>query len=467
MRGVQGWTGKVFGAGVLTLGLLLVLFALVFHGREEQEVVGEASTTAAAMQPREGAGTSLFAVLEEGDPQPGHGVPPCRVHGQVTFEDGQPVHGAIIEMLTAKTNTGTWVDSGIRTGADGWYELPRQDRCPLLLAATLDGRGRGEEVENPFLGADAAASQDAQRRDILVEPACAVGGRVIDQHGSSVSGSEVSVATQEGADWESGKLRRASIFEDRDLMHEVVTRWGTTAITNEDGEFSFPALAPHSWIVHAEAPGFDSARVTLSFEADDVPEPLEITLRKVQPWTVQVIDEEDRPIPDAVVCLGTTPTDIRLPANLDPFVYCAEEAATDDHGIARFEERGNARRSIDAFAAGYDRRSIRSEEHLDSALVRLYPAGKIVWKIEPAPADGTQCMATNQRPPTGHDMRDGTPVISRIVYPDAGGRFVIEDATAGAYELMITCSPVTGANIREKFGLAAAEVRDLGAIQCR
>ena len=226
---------------------------------------------------------------------------PCKSFGHVTWEDGVPAPGARIEMLMTRRHGASgvsWEDTGTRTDDDGWYELAELPNCPLRLAASTSDPfpGRAEEMEAP-------ASEEFPRRlrrDLVIQPVCAIAGRVTDMEGVPLQAS----VHADPSLWLNAKLH--GLDAPRDISPDLSGRfWAYEAISSRDGRFEFSGLPDGNWTLMAEADGHRSDLVELAFDSGECPRAAEFILQPNTCWSIQVRDPDGAPIAGATVYVLT------------------------------------------------------------------------------------------------------------------------------------------------------------------
>lgn len=305
--------------------------------------------------------------------------PACVSFGTVRWADGSPVPEARIETLITRRHGASgisWEDTGVRTDAEGNYELPAQDICPLRLAAstTSPRPGRGEELGPPVEG-------DAPyriRRDLTVEPVCTVHGEILDFDGQPLQGRVAANPNH----WLVGRLHGFKHKESRGKEWNG-RFWAYVETTDDEGTFTFDTLPDGDWTLMAEFDGYEPGLVELSFEEGDCPEPVSFRLEPMPCWTAGVFDPEGNPIPNAEVWALSI---IRSRVG-----WTGETVVTGPDGRAKVCDVPARGSSFEACATGFTCNSAKNYEGEDYAEVTLDPAGGILAVLDPMPSDVMDC----------------------------------------------------------------------------
>ncbi len=353
--------------------LFVVLVALVLWGRRSTpaDPVEASPTPALASEPGEivepgpidlPAGTPDLRRNALGHPRVQR--PPCRPFGRVTWEDGTAAEGAEIEVLDQGADFGKynlWTPTGVFTSSTGNYELPHQEGCPLRLGATLPGRGRGEEKADP-LPRNARVPYDMER-DIIMERAVSVAGRVVDDEDRPIDGAMVSAS-------------RAWLDDPEDLMNNALDReaWGMVGMnmayadtTGPDGGFELRALTLDTWALTAEAEGYEPVKVELEHLGKAAPGFTEIRLQPARCWTVRVNDETREPIGGAEVLVS---------AGLQTH-FAFDEAVTNGTGVAEICSVAATGANLSVKAPGHLQAHVHNDDGLLELVVDLEPAASL------------------------------------------------------------------------------------------
>jgi len=389
----------------------------------------------------------------------------CRPVGTVTWEDGSPAPGAIIEILHDPASEHgsylSWNDSGVRTDEAGTFELPRQSRCPLRLAATVPGKGYGIEEELPaFDGRGVDPYPDPYRRDIVVRPAGAVEGTVVDPEGAGIGGATVYLSTWRILEFVSGRVsddESEGGWDNPEIWNEAYSSWSRSVQTDTDGRFTFDALTADRWVFRAEADGYSPDQVEQEHGSDGVASQIVIELHPVVPRTVRVIDEGGRPIPGATVWVLRQSID-SVDRSADDTMAVAE-LVTGPDGTVTFEEVDTLGRTVVATAPGFDERSIQPTDRRQlSHVIRLGSGGCVSGTLDDSLRGTATCHFMNWSRNPGD--QEGLVVPLHFPSTDDTGRFTWCGIPSGIAQLSLVCTDPTNPELPSgEVWTGAVEVR--------
>ncbi len=244
----------------------------------------------AGAEPRRGEATTSpdRSVVERDVPSPATDQPRSVLRGQVLDERGLPLAGIAVGWSRGSPPTGTVVSAD---GGRFELRLPPDDKS-----------GDGAEklaviaVDEAWITLRAWPHLDASRHaTIVVVPAVALAGRVVDAHGQPLA--EVTVAVE---------ARELSLFPESLEQHLAYS--GVSARTDSDGGFSFPAV-----------PAARDARIGVShlgYHPHDAPVPqagdlsMQVVLRRAWPDRLRgvVVDQNGAAVEGAEVVWGRART---------------------------------------------------------------------------------------------------------------------------------------------------------------
>lgn len=464
------WGGLVVCLAMLALGLFLVFQYGSLTVPPSITRVGESG-----VQPEQDSSGFGFVPISDNpswDPdQERRGS--CRPIGSVTWEDGTPAAGAIIEVLHDPSGEfgsyWNWLDSGVRTDPSGMYRLPIQNRCPLRIAATVPGKGRGIEEEMPrFDGSGIDPYPDPYRRDIVIEPSSSVPGLVQNPEGQPIEGATVYLSTWRALEFEAGRLSpedRGDGWSDPELVNEMYSSWSRSVQTDEAGKFEFDAVVPDRWVFRAEAEGYTPDQVEQAIQrgGDQL---VAITLHPIVARSLKVIDERDSPIPGATVWI--------LRSSIDSVDRSGETLAiatleTGNNGIVTFGDIDILGRAVVATADGYDERIIEpTDRDLSVFLIRLGPGGCVTGILEPRFRGSMICHWLNWSRYDSDQL--GLVVPTSYVTTNEAGEFTSCGFPSGIAELSLMClvtsdpEPFSGEVWSGTLYVKPGETIDLGTI---
>lgn len=298
----------------IALKVGLPLAALVIYlawpdSRVTEEVVGAETVPAPVVEPvlepadRLERRVAAEASLPTGEPaQPEPDSPPIvtleQARGRVIDADGQPVAGVPLGLRSAN---GSRIDGADETYGSAIWRDPIPTGEPLAVSG-LDGTflleqehlrysrivsqgTRWETVLAPQANPDVPAT-------LVVAPARRLHGRVEDEDGMPVEGTDVAFGVPRDA------LYRAGV----DLTATLSPGWMTTSDAN--GEFVLERMPDVAGgLLRASTSGYDPTTVDRDAWAS---EPLVLTLRRPSaPRIDGVVEADGRPVEDARVSLGS------------------------------------------------------------------------------------------------------------------------------------------------------------------
>ena len=193
------------------------------------------------------------------------------IRGKVTDEAGEPVVGARV-LATGAMGMG---GSGTTSDAEGRYELTGQSAPVAAVLATAPGYIQKIDPKT-YQGMMGAQGEDLER-DIVMQKAATVAGRVVDANGKPLSGARVRVS-------EDGPM----------AMIGMLT--GTTAesITNKEGRYVISGARPGSKgkIIGRLAGWLDSGSEAFEIKPGAANEAPDLVMKKGAVITLQVQDPE-------------------------------------------------------------------------------------------------------------------------------------------------------------------------------
>ncbi len=386
--------------------------------------------------------------------------PPCQPYGTVRWEDGSPAGGARIEVFVDPRYEATrrmWIDTGVVSNESGAYEMPQQPSCPMRMAASLPGRGRGEESFD--LGSEGPPMEGRVLRDLVLLPARSLEGRVVDPDGNPLEGVELAMATASAVAWRDTNASTAEDpFSDAALADALMKGWARTALSDASGRFAFDAVAAGDWVVRGEGESHEPAMETVSLAQDGPPPNVELVLEPIQPWVVRVTRRDGGPVPEARVGVGE-----RGPGPDESLTGTARTVTdtTDPRGEAYFEVSCRPRCIVTAEADGLSHASTILEDTPKTAVeFALGPAGEVRGTVDPQPDEPMSCLVM-RRPTDLTQMRNDDAMSVRWLEVAEDGSFRLEHVPAGGMELELTCG-LARSNLR--LDLTAGQDLDLGTV---
>lgn len=264
-------------------------------------------------------------------------TPSGKVSGIVTFEDGAPATGAIVEWRSLDAIEGMLPDllheNRVVCGKDGSFACTKMRKGPYRLEVLA----RPAKASCDSFVVVPEVKDGATDLKIVVKPGSAVSGRVLDAHGKPVATFAV-VATQRYA--LTGSHARKSSFS------------GPPArpFQDPDGRFVFGGLPDGEWELSVVPPvGTESAPVKVTLPRKDEPivltRPLELPTRTI---AGRVVDPKGAAVKGAVV--RTSQPAVNGMISIGPG---NREAKTDDQGNFRLDGLIEPRMRLIASATGW------------------------------------------------------------------------------------------------------------------
>ena len=377
---------------------------------------------------------------------PGRRRPPCQPVGLVTWEDGSPASGALIEQLAlVEPDHGgiylAWVDSGVVADHSGWYQLGHQDSCPSRLAAYIPGRGRGEEMAAPL--PDGATVPYELRRDLVLQSAVGLRGRVLSPEGSVVADAVVCASPT----WTVDPL---DLFEpgefDSETFQEAASRnWAYRDTTDDDGRFELPALDPGSWTIIVEPVRYAVSVFETMLTADAGNTEQDFTLDAASCWSVVVRDEHSMPIEGVRVSSHS---------KLGTCTSLVEEERTGPDGRVELCEVPRIDAWVHAEAPGFSPVSLTNEHGAPAVEIEMLATGAVMGRL--VPFEPEHCPCTTFAAPGGG-------VGSELIVEDDGA-FFVEGVPRGDHRSSFHTK--WGSWLpEERYHVEPGEVTDLGTIE--
>jgi RNA polymerase sigma factor (sigma-70 family) len=221
--------------------------------------------------------------------------------GRVIDATGSPVADAVVHRRggvdCSQATISIRNDFGVaRTADDGRFRLEDADpRSDHLLTVQHEGFA---DTEVRVRG-DATRDADRDVGDVAVQRGALVAGTVLDAERRPVPYAWVYLESEE-------KPRSTDSRERfREMCFLLRRRVGTA--TREDGTFSFGDVAPGSWSVTSRDSTVGGARVSVTVQADEILEDLELVIDKGWKISGRVVDDEGRPVTSAWISVERPP----------------------------------------------------------------------------------------------------------------------------------------------------------------
>ncbi len=390
---------------------------------------GFAPITVPALAIPEGKGTTDLGTVQL--------APGGAVHGVVVDPQGEPIADAEVRAAGADRDGmslrgGRPGDAGTAsavTADDGSFTL--EDLAPgvaLDVTATHPGYGPG--------GAPGVAVPSGTPVRIVLQPVSRVSGHVLGPDGKPVAGASVALN-------ESPRRLGGAFFQmPSRRLHE--------GMTDDEGAFSFPDVAPGSFQMSASAPGHQRAELRgLEVKAGQDLSGIAIQLPAGATVEGQVTSTEGKPLADAEVLVADAA--VNGIAGFSPF-----QSETDDDGQYRIEGISPGPHTLEARASGY-RRAVRDVEaaveprRVDFQLDRgLEISGRVVDDGGNPVADaGVSLSRADREPQDAATEADGTFRLSGVEDGDYILMAVKRGYSSGPVsKVTVAGAPVTGIELK-------------------
>ena len=364
----------------------------------------------------------------------------------MNWEAGSPAPGAHIERLAlVEPDHGrpylAWVDSGVVADHSGWYQLDHQDSCLSRLAAYVPGRGRGEEMAPPL--PEGATVPYELRRDLILQPATGLHGRVLSPEGAAVADAAVCASPTWTVDPQD--LFEPGEFDSAVFAEAASRNWAYRDTTNDDGRFELPALEPGSWtiIVEPVRHGVSVFETALTAAAGNTEQ--DFTLDAEICWSVVVRDEHSQPVEGV---------QIRSSSKLGTCTSVGEEEHTGPDGRVELCEVPPLDAWIFAEVSGFSPVTTTNEDGAAIVEIEMLATGAVKGRLVPFEPD--HCRCTTFAAPGGG-------VGSELIVED-DGTLLVEGVPRGDHRASFHTQ--WGSWLpEERYHVEPGEVTDLGTIE--
>lgn len=328
--------------------------------------------------------------------------PGATLRGIVQDPRGRPVPDAAIRwsgpggdrLRALRMRLGREVPS-LSSGADGRFAISDlASGAPLNLSVTREGYGEAR-LTGVVPGADPAEPPV----EVVLEPAFAVRGTVLDEAGRPIAEASVALVTTQAGWMQGGRLFR------RPSRGQVTT--------DSEGRFELTAIETGKMRVEAQGQGFRRNGVDVeAAELKDV-EGIEIVLRPGATLSGRVAGPDGEAVQGARVTLSGDAED-------SPFRLSDNTALSDGDGEYTLSGLEEGRREVSVFAAGFlaADKGIEIQDGANRADLRLERALSVEGRVldpQGRPAAGAQVSATFKDGSIGTSSReDGTFVLSGL-----------------------------------------------------
>ncbi|HRV82977.1 MAG TPA: carboxypeptidase-like regulatory domain-containing protein, partial [Planctomycetota bacterium] len=202
----------------------------------------------------------------------------ARLFGQIKDTQGNSVGNARV-VLTPTALGAIPGEEGlgrreVQSDAGGRYEFLHCAKGPHVLTISADGYGQAT-IQNLVV-----TGEDAMERNVELDVAQLMGGRVLDQAGAPIEGAKI----------------------DAFLIANRATRTQTSTLSNKDGAFEFQDVVAGSYTLRADAKGYKVATVN-RVNAGEMN--IEIQLLPLPTVSGQVFDSNGDPVTQYTINLRT------------------------------------------------------------------------------------------------------------------------------------------------------------------
>jgi hypothetical protein len=352
------------------------------------------------------------------------------VAGRVVDDRGAPVADA---RVTASDVGQPWAEpdperEGVRTGADGRFELPAVGAGTYRFAA--DHRDHAPASTAPITLDGQAARRDIE---IVLAGGATLAGTVVDARRAPVPYATVRIAPKEAAVWSRGTGRQVT--------------------ADATGAFSMTGLTRAALRVRAESEQAASAIVDVDLVAVATKKDLTLVLDVTGTIAGVVVDSAGAPLADVQVTAGA---DVFAGARVEDMDLAGFAAATTD-GDGRFALRGlpDGAYRVQAHRSGGRRRGWGSGEG-----VAARPGELQLRIVLPAPGGirGTIAFAGGGAPERASVARGWMQSTSA-----ENGRFLLDEVDPGSHDIKVT-GPDFADLSRPGVKVEAGAVTDVGVL---
>jgi protocatechuate 3,4-dioxygenase beta subunit len=363
-----------------------------------------------------------------------------RVSGRVTDPQGAPVAGARCSVMS-----GLGSGNSTLTDEDGRYELDGQSPPVMMVLVTKPGY---VQKMDQHIGDTAAGTTGDVSRDVVLEPAASVVGRVVGPDHKPVGRARVKAAPE-------GNRSYLSILGA-----------DPESLTTPDGRYVLTGVAPGKLRVMARAPGFQDSR-TESFEvkAGGATQAPDLGLRRASALRVEVRGPSGAAVAGARVEVSVHAADRVRWDTMASFGDFADEVTGAD-GQLRVRDVPDGQVTVtvshEGQAPARAKLKLAAEDRGTEKVVRL--ALREGLRLGGRVLDGhgdpvAQAIVAASAPPeAAADHGEGW-VPERSVTTDARGRFVIADLPGLDLQVHVKAKGYRGTTLEARPGGRDLEVR--------